>query len=167
MKNCKNCDYYVNNYGYGQCYAQKDAPRVDDDDCCEDFKEYSGTKSNDTISRSALEKSMRKSINERYVSWSKTITVADIATLIFDEISNTPTVEGCFTTKDLEDSYIKGKESGRKEKSQDELLDKVKEIVDDYITSYNNGWLCGGDENKTVFKSYYFDKIMNIFVNQE
>lgn len=51
--------------------------------------------------------------------------------------------------------------------SNDELLNKVKEIVDDYITSYNNGWLCGGDENKTVFKSYYFDKIMDIFVNQE
>ena len=41
----------------------------------------------------ALEKSMRKSINERYISWSKTITVADIATLIFDEIDNAPTVE--------------------------------------------------------------------------
>ena len=34
MKNCKNCDYYVNNYGYGQCYGQKDAPRVDDDCYC-------------------------------------------------------------------------------------------------------------------------------------
>ena len=37
-KICKNCDYYVNNYGYGQCYGQKDAPRVDDNESCEDFK---------------------------------------------------------------------------------------------------------------------------------
>lgn len=48
---------------------------------------------NDLISRSALKKSMRKSINERYISWTKTITVADIATLIFDEIEYAPTVE--------------------------------------------------------------------------
>lgn len=47
---------------------------------------------NDLISREALKKSMRKSINERYICWSKTITVADIATLIFDEIDNAPTV---------------------------------------------------------------------------
>ena len=47
----------------------------------------------DLISRSVLEKSMRRSINERYISWTKTITVADIATLIFDEIDNAPTVE--------------------------------------------------------------------------
>ena len=38
MKNCKNCDYYVNNYGYGQCYAQKNAPRVEDNECCENWK---------------------------------------------------------------------------------------------------------------------------------
>lgn len=42
----------------------------------------------DLISREALEKSMRKSINERYKHWDKPITVADIATLIFDEIDN-------------------------------------------------------------------------------
>ena len=48
---------------------------------------------NDLISREALKKSMRKSINERYISWTKTITVADIATLIFDEIEYAPTVE--------------------------------------------------------------------------
>lgn len=46
----------------------------------------------DLISREALNKSMRKSINERYISWTKTITVADIATLIFDEIDNAPAV---------------------------------------------------------------------------
>lgn len=46
----------------------------------------------DLISRETLSKSMRKSINERYISWTKTITVADIATLIFDEIDNAPTV---------------------------------------------------------------------------
>ena len=38
-KVCKNCDYYVNKYGYGQCYGQKNAPRVEEDECCEDFKE--------------------------------------------------------------------------------------------------------------------------------
>ena len=41
-KICKNCDYYVNNYGYGQCYGQKNAPQVDDNEHCEDWKEYSG-----------------------------------------------------------------------------------------------------------------------------
>ena len=46
------------------------------------------------IDADALKKSMRKSINERYISWTKTITVADIATLIFDEIEYAPTVEG-------------------------------------------------------------------------
>ena len=45
------------------------------------------------IDADALKKSMRKSINERYISWTKTITVADIATLIFDEIEYAPTVE--------------------------------------------------------------------------
>ena len=49
--------------------------------------------SDDLISREALKESMRKSINERYISWTKTITVADIATLIFDEIEYAPTVE--------------------------------------------------------------------------
>ena len=48
---------------------------------------------NDLISREDLKESMRKSINERYISWTKTITVADIATLIFDEIEYAPTVE--------------------------------------------------------------------------
>ena len=47
----------------------------------------------DLISREALKKSMRKSMNERYISWTKTITVADIATLIFDEIEYAPTVD--------------------------------------------------------------------------
>ena len=55
----------------------------------------------DLISRETLSKSMRKSINERYISWTKTITVADIATLIFDEIDNTPTVEPEITDDDL------------------------------------------------------------------
>ncbi len=48
--------------------------------------------SDDCISREALEKSMRKSINERYKHWDKPITVADIATLIFDEIDNAQAV---------------------------------------------------------------------------
>ena len=51
---------------------------------------------NDLISREDLKKSMRKSINERYISWTKTITVADIATLIFDEIEYAPTVDTTF-----------------------------------------------------------------------
>ena len=49
--------------------------------------------SNDLISREALTEEMRKSINERYPKWDKPITVADIATLIFDVIDNAPTVE--------------------------------------------------------------------------
>jgi hypothetical protein len=71
---------------------------------------------NDLISREALEKSMRKSINERYNSWTKTITVADIATLIFDEIDNAPTVDTTCPNCDsgyaqgYSDGYLKGKE---------------------------------------------------------
>ena len=34
---CKNCEYYVNRYGKGQCYAQKCAPEVEDDETCENF----------------------------------------------------------------------------------------------------------------------------------
>ncbi len=37
-KACKTCDYYVNKYGYGQCYGQKDAPRVDENEVCESWK---------------------------------------------------------------------------------------------------------------------------------
>ena len=35
---CKHCDYYRNKYGFGQCYGQKDAPKVDEDACCKNFK---------------------------------------------------------------------------------------------------------------------------------
>lgn len=38
-KICSNCDYYVNEYGYGQCYARRYAPKVDDDYCCVLFKD--------------------------------------------------------------------------------------------------------------------------------
>ena len=38
-KICMNCEYYRNKFGYGQCYGQKNAPRVEDNACCEDFKE--------------------------------------------------------------------------------------------------------------------------------
>ena len=65
--------------------------------------------SNDLISREALTEEMRKSINERYPKWDKPITVADIATLIFDVIDNAPTVDiptelckGCRFLKDCE-----------------------------------------------------------------
>lgn len=70
----------------------------------------------DLISREALKKSMRKSINERYISWTKTITVADIATLIFDEIDDAPTVDTTCPNCDsgyaqgYSDGYLKGKE---------------------------------------------------------
>ena len=37
-KVCKYCEYYRNIYGFGQCYGQKDAPKVDEDACCKDFK---------------------------------------------------------------------------------------------------------------------------------
>ena len=37
-KVCKNCKYYVNFYGHGQCYGQKDAPRVDDNETCKSWK---------------------------------------------------------------------------------------------------------------------------------
>ena len=33
-KTCENCDYCVNNYGYNQCFAQKNAPRVKSTDTC-------------------------------------------------------------------------------------------------------------------------------------
>lgn len=35
---CGKCEYYRNNYGYGQCYAQKNAPRIDYNHPCENFK---------------------------------------------------------------------------------------------------------------------------------
>ena len=38
-KICMNCEYYRNKFGYGQCYGQKNAPQVDDNESCEDFKE--------------------------------------------------------------------------------------------------------------------------------
>ena len=37
-KVCKNCEFYRNFYGRGQCYGQKDAPYVDDNESCDDFK---------------------------------------------------------------------------------------------------------------------------------
>lgn len=46
-----------------------------------------------------------------------------------------------------------------------EILGKIKTIVDDYIISYENGWLCGGDDNKTGFKAYFFEKILDVFTN--
>lgn len=46
-----------------------------------------------------------------------------------------------------------------------EILSKIKAIVDDYIISNENGWLCGGDDNKTIFKAYYFEKILDVFAN--
>jgi len=74
----------------------------------------------DLISREALTEEMRKSINERYPKWDKPITVADIATLIFDVIDNTPTVdipkhsllplEG-----DCDEAYMRGYEHGKAE----------------------------------------------------
>ena len=41
MGKCGKCEYYRNNYGYGQCFAQKNAPRVDYNHSCENFK-YKG-----------------------------------------------------------------------------------------------------------------------------
>ena len=38
MNKCEDCKYYRNNYGYGQCFAQKNAPRVDYNHSCENFK---------------------------------------------------------------------------------------------------------------------------------
>lgn len=39
-KNCCDCKYYVSSSG--QCYAQKNAPRVDVNDSCENFKAAHG-----------------------------------------------------------------------------------------------------------------------------
>ena len=66
---------------------------------------------NDLISREDLKKSMRKSINERYISWTKTITVADIATLIFDEIEFAPTVD-TYTEDDVQYAIKEGHQVG-------------------------------------------------------
>lgn len=38
MSRCEDCKYYVNTYGYGQCFGQKNAPRVDYNHSCENFK---------------------------------------------------------------------------------------------------------------------------------
>ena len=59
MKNCKNCDYYVNNYGYGQCYAQKNAPRVENNECCENWREYSENKEQRKRDNSMIEEVKR------------------------------------------------------------------------------------------------------------
>lgn len=38
-KNCKDCKYYRNDFGYGQCYGQKNAPKVNEVEHCDQFIE--------------------------------------------------------------------------------------------------------------------------------
>lgn len=50
------------------------------------------------IDADKLEHEIRKSMNERYISWTKTIKVADISTLIFDAIATAPAIITARTT---------------------------------------------------------------------
>lgn len=50
------------------------------------------------IDANKLEHEIRKSMNERYKSWTKTIKVADISTLIFDAIASAPSIMTARTT---------------------------------------------------------------------
>lgn len=45
-KICKTCDYYFNKVGLGQCWGQKNMPRVDDNGSCKDWKLSSSLKEN-------------------------------------------------------------------------------------------------------------------------
>ncbi len=121
---------------------------------------------NDLISREALEKSMRKSINERYNSWTKTITVADIATLIFDEIDNAPTVDT--TCPNCDSGYAQGYSDGYLKGKEERPIDDLSEYSDKlWKQAYergkaerpqgewiyrNNNWWCSecGETPKTM-----------------
>lgn len=50
------------------------------------------------IDADKLEHEIRKSMNERYISWTKTIKVAEISTLIFDAIASAPAIITARTT---------------------------------------------------------------------
>ena len=50
------------------------------------FKKEIPVNGSDFISRKAINEEMRKEINARFKNWDKKITVAEIATLIFDVI---------------------------------------------------------------------------------
>lgn len=65
MKNCKNCDYYVNNYGYGQCYGQKNAPRVDDNDSCNDFKARTTTNESEVTMTDKIKRAIKEEFHYR------------------------------------------------------------------------------------------------------
>ena len=57
------------------------------------FKKGIPVNGSDFISRKAINEEMRKEINARFKSWDKKITVAEIATLIFDVIENVKSIE--------------------------------------------------------------------------
>ena len=57
------------------------------------FKKGIPVNGSDFISRKAINEEMRKEISARYKSWNKKITVAEIATLIFDVIENVKSIE--------------------------------------------------------------------------
>lgn len=108
-----NCKYYHDEcvFMYMGSGNPDDMPcRVQEQSVISEFRKWKEEKEReeqnevkgDLISREALKKAMRKSINERYKYWDKRITVADIATLIFDEIDNAPAVEG------PKGEYVKG-----------------------------------------------------------
>ena len=102
---------------------------------------------NDLISREALKKAMRKSINERYKHWDKRITVADIATLIFDEIDNAPTVS---PYKAIHDELHKGEEE---------------QAIIDGQTNFSRPqgeWIC---KTKSTFPQYQPDEYRCPFCN--
>ena len=57
------------------------------------FKKGIPVNGSDFISRKAIKEEMQKEINARFKSWDKKITVAEIATLIFDVIENVNSIE--------------------------------------------------------------------------
>ena len=57
------------------------------------FKKGIPVNGSDFISRKTIKEEMQKEINARFKSWDKKITVAEIATLIFDVIENVNSIE--------------------------------------------------------------------------
>ena len=68
---------------------------------------------NDLISRDALKQEMK-------IANAEAIDYEMLVDMYEKLVDNAPTVKACFTTKDLEDAYITGKESGKQERPKGE-----------------------------------------------
>lgn len=101
MNTCENCKFYRNFYGHGQCFGQKNAPRVEDDDSCENFKAapfipllestFEGEKTTmDNLTRKCWKtmfgKSMNFIIDLRQVAYSHGLTDDDVTQYLFENM---------------------------------------------------------------------------------